>query len=159
MGDGILRQDSDAVGRNQLRNAVIDLRIDVVRSSGKHNAVSACLLQIGERLLTLLIHGIADMLHLFPACQRGGSDLVLWNLREYLDQLRRHGLKACQGKKRVAEINVRKAQFFHVVLDILRIGGDDRTVVVVLRVRKFVSLIRHTRIKDKGTPWWMSQET
>ena len=36
----------------------------------------------------------------------------------------------------------------HVVLDVLRVGGDDRAVVMVVRLFKFVPLIRDGRIED-----------
>ena len=36
----------------------------------------------------------------------------------------------------------------HIVFDVLRIGSDDRTVVVVVGVLKFVALVRNGRVED-----------
>ncbi len=47
-----------------------------------------------------------------------------------------------QGKERIHKSNGRMSQLVHVVLDILRIRGNDRAVVVVVGIRKFISLVR-----------------
>ena len=39
-----------------------------------------------------------------------------------------------------------------VVLDILRIRGDDRTVIMIVRLFEFIPLIRNTRIEDAVYP-------
>ena len=46
------------------------------------------------------------------------------------------------------EIDVTMYDCINVVLDIFRVGSYDRTIVVVIRVCKFVSLKRNTRVKD-----------
>ena len=37
----------------------------------------------------------------------------------------------------------------HIVLDIFRIGGNDRAVVVVDCIRELVALVRDTRVEDE----------
>ena len=44
VGDGILSQHCDSIGVNQIRYPVMNLRVNVVRPSGQHNASSASLL-------------------------------------------------------------------------------------------------------------------
>ena len=39
MGYGVLREDSETVGGDHIGDAVVDLRIDVVRTSRKDDAV------------------------------------------------------------------------------------------------------------------------
>ena len=36
----------------------------------------------------------------------------------------------------------------HIVLDILRVGGDDRAVIVVVGVLELIPLVRNGRIED-----------
>ena len=38
--------------------------------------------------------------------------------------------------------------FFHIVFDILRIGGDNRTVIVIVGALIFDALVRNTRIEN-----------
>ena len=40
-------------------------------------------------------------------------------------------------------------QFFDIILDVFRIGSNDRAVVMVVGIRCFVAFIRNTRIPDK----------
>ena len=44
MGHGILCQNGKAVGSDQLRNAVVDLRIHMVGTSGQNDAVAVVFL-------------------------------------------------------------------------------------------------------------------
>ena len=44
MGDGILGEDCKAVGGDELRNTMVDLRVYMVRTAGQHDAVAVMLL-------------------------------------------------------------------------------------------------------------------
>ena len=46
------------------------------------------------------------------------------------------------------EINFSVDDRIHIVFNILRIGGDDRAVVVVVGVLKLVALVRNGRVED-----------
>ena len=46
VGNGVLSQHSDPIGGNKLRNAVVDLRIHMVRTSCQNNASPAGFIQI-----------------------------------------------------------------------------------------------------------------
>ncbi len=54
--DGILCQDNNAVGRNQLRNVVVDLWVCMVRASCQDDTVAAVLFQLFDDLLAFLLH-------------------------------------------------------------------------------------------------------
>ena len=74
MTDGILAQHGDAIGVNELRNTMVDLRVDVIRASAEDDAhlagfrqVSKGFLTFGADILTYLrsllvggIHGFGD---------------------------------------------------------------------------------------------------
>ena len=50
-------------------------------------------------------------------------------------------------------------ELFHIVFDVLGVGGDHRAVVVVAGLRSFVALVGDTRIEDNRVhPDVMSQE-
>ncbi len=53
MCNGILCQDGYVIGGDQLRNTVVDLRIDMIWSARQHDAASACLFQISQDFLAL----------------------------------------------------------------------------------------------------------
>ena len=72
--------------------------------------------------------------------------------REFLAQLINEtvgdGLFILQGQERMNEINFPLHDRIHVVFDVLRIGGDDRAVVVIVGIFKFIPLVRNGRIEN-----------
>ena len=66
MRDRILCQYGNAVGVDQVRDTVMDLRINVVWPSGQHDAASSCLIQIAESLLTFPANIFPALGHFFP---------------------------------------------------------------------------------------------
>ena len=56
VGDGILCQHGNSVRIDQFRNSMVDLGVDVVRTSAEYNSGTSCLCQISEDFLTLVLN-------------------------------------------------------------------------------------------------------
>ena len=54
-----------------------------------------------------------------------------------------------KGHKRIAKPDFSPSDFFYVVFNIFRIRRNDRAVIVIVGVLKFVSLIKQSRIKNE----------
>ena len=75
MRHGILSQYGDAVRGNQLRNPVVNLIINMIRSARQHDAVLIVFLQPFDGLLAFSVHCLARFLLRLPGI--GGSRLHL----------------------------------------------------------------------------------
>ena len=67
VGDGILGKDCNVVGGDQFRNTVVDFRINMIRTTGKHDPSFPGFLQISKNLLTLCLHIPSGVGKFFPA--------------------------------------------------------------------------------------------
>ena len=70
--DGILRENRKAVGMDHFRNAVVDLRIQMIRPAGQHNALGAGILHEFEYALALCLDVSAALQKLVPPSLGGG---------------------------------------------------------------------------------------
>ncbi len=146
--DGILREHSHIVGVDHLRNTVVNLRVDMIRTTREDNAVMTCLFHPFEYFLALPAHLIAHGSHLFPAGVAGFTNFLFRKIGEDADQTVGEDLFRCERKERIHECNIIFFQMIHVVFDILRIACDNRTVVMVHGIGKLFPLIWQTRIPD-----------
>ena len=71
------------------------------------------------------------------------------NIFKYLYQAVGKDRLGSESQERIAEIDGRIPKFVHIVLDVLRIGGDNGAVVMVYRIREFVPLIWNAGIEDE----------
>ena len=71
------------------------------------------------------------------------------NVREFFHKAVCKDLFGSKCQERVAESDGRIVKFVHIVLDVFRIGSNDRAVVVVDCIRELVALVRDARIEDK----------
>ena len=69
-------------------------------------------------------------------------------LADLNDELACQNLFICKCEERVHEMNVVLCELLDVVLDVLRVGGDHRAVIMVAGLRGLIALVRDTRIKD-----------
>ena len=145
----ILGENGKAIGIDHLRNAVIDFGIQMIRASCKNDAVGSGILHELQNALALC-HEIPVVLKkLLPCIPAGVDDLVFRKLPELTDQSLRDGLKAGERHVGVTEAYLSVHDVFHIVLDILRVCGDDGAVVVVVRILILFSLIEQRRIENK----------
>ena len=56
VGDTVFRQHGDIVGSNQLRNTVIDLRVDMIGTPGEDNAAFMIFLHIFQDFFSLKLN-------------------------------------------------------------------------------------------------------
>ncbi len=84
MGDGVLGQHRHPVGIDHLRDSVVDLRVDMIGSSGENDAVASGLFQIAERLFALPFDVPACLRLLLP---RGHCRVDHLDLRKVMENL------------------------------------------------------------------------
>ena len=151
VGNGILGQHGDIVGCDHFRQAVVDFRVDMVRTSGQDDAPVAGLIQEPDRLLALFTHVFAAGCQLVPCGVDGGANLTVGEAElfaQLVDQAVGDGLLALQAEEGVDEVHLAVYDGVHVVLDVLRVGGDDRAVVVVVGRLKLIPLVGNGRVED-----------
>ena len=149
MRDRILGEDRHAVGVNELRNAVVDLRINVVRSSAQNDSMSAGVTQVIQRLLTLAPDIFAAPHELSPRIGRSSPDIFLVNIAENVDKPVCQDFFTCECEERIHEFDIRITQFLHIVFNVLSVGGDDRAVVMVDRAFELLALVGNARIENE----------
>ena len=149
VGDGVLRQHRQVEGGDHLRQAVVDLRVDVVRASGQDDTALSGLLKPGDGLLPLLPHVHAGAVQLLPAGGRGGSHLPGGQLRELPGQGLRDGGDVPEGQEGIAQRCLSVSDGLHIVLDVLGVGGDDGAVVMVGGPLHLVPLIEQGGVEDE----------
>ena len=149
MGNRVLRQHAQSVGVDHIRDTVMDFRIDVVRTAGKHDASAAGFFHILKRFLAFFLHIASCSAKFFPTGMDSSTDLILRQTGELFDKAVSKHFFTRKRKERIAEGNGVILQLVHVVFDVLCIRGNDRAVVVVDGFREFGALIRDTRIENE----------
>ena len=155
MGDGVLCEYREPIGRDQFRDPVVDLRIHVVRPAGQHHCPLSCLLQPCKGFLTLFLHVQAGCKKFLPGRVGSHPDLSSGDLPPFCEFLYQGiGEHLLIGKchKGIDKGNMLLLQCLHIVFDILSIGGDHGAVVVVACIRAFIALIWNAWIKYKLDP-------
>ena len=134
--DRILGENRQFVGLDHLRDAVVDLGVDVVRTTCEKNRVLTRLGNAVEDLLPVVTHVLPIFFDLGIARIDGSRDLLLSNSfrpAELLHEALDHALPVIDRQKRLDQSDIFLAQDVHVDADVLRIGRDDRTVEVICR--------------------------
>ena len=80
MSDRVLGQNRNAIGIDQLRKTMIDLRIYVIRTTGKDNTHPVVFLTEPDCLFTLLLQIFLYSLIFCKACIQSLFDLFLLNI-------------------------------------------------------------------------------
>ena len=149
--DRVLCENCKSVRGDKLRNAVVNLRIHMVGTSGKNNAVPVMLLQPCNGFLALFLHIPAAGQKLLPACM---SSLLNFNGRnlifpaEFYNQLLCQNLFTGKGKERIHKANMVFRQLLHIVFDVFCVRGNHGAVVMVSCIRSFIPLIGDAGIKN-----------
>ena len=135
---------------------MVDLRINVVRTTCKDNAFLAGFLQILKNLFTLLLNIASRSILLIPRFLCSSENVLLRNIKfllEFFYKLVCQDLLGSERHERIHELDVVLLQFFHVVLDVLCIGSYHRAVVMVACTGHFFTLVRNTRIENERNPF------
>ena len=127
---------------------MIVLRIDVVRTSAEDDPVPAGLLKILNRLLAFFLNVAPCCPKLCPSCSGRAAHFLFRDRGENADQSFRQDLLIRKGEERVHEVYGRILEFLDVILDVFRVGSDDRAVIVVDCPLKFLAFVGHTGIEN-----------
>ena len=149
MGNRILSEDCHTIAVDQIRDTVMNLRVNMVRTTSQNDAPAACLLQVLKCLLTFFLNVLMYGSHFLPCLVSGFLHLRFRDIRENLSQSLCNDLFRGQGQERIHKGNGRIVKLVHIVLNILCIRGNDRAVVVVDCIREFISLVRDTRVENE----------
>ena len=150
-GKRILGQHGQIVGGDELRDAVVDLRIDVVRAARQHDAAAVILLDPRERRRALRADVGLCALLLEPCGMDGGTGLRGRNapcLFAEVSQALRGGLLVRKGEEGAQIGHTVLADGVDVIFKIFGVGDDDGTVEVVLCAGRLLMLIEHARVED-----------
>ncbi len=131
---------------------MINLGINMVWPSGKDNSPHLILFYIIKNLLAFSFDVLPGVCKLVPACACGGPDFVLRYLEfrgKGFDKLACQRFQIGKRHKRVQKTHLSGGDFVYVIFDIFRVRSYNRTVVVVVGIREFISLIWNARIKNK----------
>ena len=132
--DRVLGEDRQLVGLDHLGDAVVDLGIDMIRTSREKNRVLSRLRDAVEDLLTVVTHILSVLLDLGIARINGGGDLLFpdpLRLAELLHEALNHALSVIDRQERLDKADVLLTQDIHIDADVLCVGRDDRAVEIV----------------------------
>ena len=128
---------------------MMNFRIDVVRSSGKHDTSAAGFFHILQRLFPFFLHITSCSGELLPSGMDSGADLILRQAGKFFCQAVGENLFTRKCEERIAECDGVVLELIHIVFDVLRVGSNDRAVIVVDGLRELGTLVRDTRIEDE----------
>ena len=149
MGHGILCEHRQSVGGNQLRDAVVDLGIQMVGTAGKNDALPVIFLNPFNDLFALFPGILAGGFHFLPARRGSTAHFLCGKFLKFPDQSVCGGFQAGKCHERIAQHRLAPSDFLHVILDVFRIGSDDGAVVVIVCPFRLVSLIEQRGIEDE----------
>ena len=147
----VLGEHREPEACDHFRNAVVDLRINVIGTACENNAAAMRglhLFQHAGALLTDVLFG-AELLR--PGAVCSFPDIGFRNLPvlgKERDETVGGSLLIGHGDERPKITDILIRHVLHVVLEILRIGNDNGTVEVVLGVAGFLMLVEYARMKD-----------
>ena len=149
VGYRVFCEYSYTIAVDQVRDAMVDLRVDMVWTACKNDASAACFFHIFQCFFPFAAHILTDSSHFLPGCMCCSFYFICRNILEDLCQTFGNDLFRGQGKEWVHEFNGRIMKLIHIVFDIFSIRGNDGAVVVVDCVREFVPLVRNTRVENE----------
>ena len=151
MGDGVLCQYCNIVGCDQFRESMVDFRVNMIRTSRQNDTTVAGLIQETNRLLSFRSHVLTAGCKLLPCFMYSRTDLCIRKrkfLPEFVNQTVRDCILTFKVQERMDKINFSMHDRIHIVLNIFRVGSNDRAVIMVVRISKFFPLIRDGRIEN-----------
>ena len=156
LGLGIQRQAvlgeyRQTIGGNQFRDAVVDLRIDVIGSAAQHDASALLGFHFRQQPGALPTDIRLGLQLLLPGRMDGGAHFLFRDLpllSGCFHQPVGGSLLGGQGDKGANVMNAAVRDFLHVVFQILRVGDHNGTVVVILGILCLLVLIKHTGMEN-----------
>ena len=147
--NGIFGKYGDSVTVDHIRDTMVDLRVNMVWTACKDDSAASGFFQVLQSFLAFFLDVCMDSCKFFPGFMCGSFDFSSRNVREFFHKTVSQNLLGSKCQERIAEGDGRIVKFVHIVLDVFRIGSNDRAVVVVDCIRELVALVRDARIEDK----------
>ena len=162
------------VAGDKFRNSMVDLRVNMIRSSRKNYSAMSGVLHPANGFLTLFLHILMGTFQFEPCLVSSSPDFFFSNIPglklfyylifgkftyrsdgmldlvsvdKYPDQLIRTDFLIRKSKEWLHKHNRVIFQTFNIILDVFRIGSNHRTVIMISCFRCFISLIRYARIE------------
>ena len=132
---------------------MVDLRVDVVGSACQHNAAAALFLHLTKDTGSLFHNVCLGLSLLLPGQVHGRPCLGGRNaplLFADFDQPVRSSLFTGKGHKGADVAHLPLCNRLYIVFQVLRVGGDNGTAVMILRVLVFLVFIENTGVKNGG---------
>ena len=148
---GIFRYDGQIIGLDHLRNAVVDLRIQMVRPAYQQDDGQVLFPGFLKDLRAFLAHVFPVMLQFFIARFHGFFQFALLNVLVFkgFGKTQQHLAGVVDGQEGLHELDVLVPQHVHVVADIFRIRSHHRAIVVVAGMVYLVfHVIGHAGVED-----------
>ena len=140
----IFSKYSNSVAVDHIRDSMVDLRIYMIRTACKNDSAAACFFQVPESFLAFLLYVEVHCGQLIPCFMCSCFYLGGRNVREFFHKPASQDFLGGKGHERIAESDGRIVKLVHVILDIFRIGSNNRAIVMVDCIRELISLIRDT---------------
>ena len=150
-GQAVLGEDGKVVRGNHFRNAVVNLRVDVVGSARENDAPGVIIRHPLQRLLPLCTNVGLGALLFFPCLVDGSADFLPVDAPFFLTQSGQPvggDFLAGEGEEGADVADFAVCDGFHVVFQILRVGDHDGAVVVILCAGGLLMLVEHAGVKN-----------
>ena len=148
----VLRQHRQTIGGDHFRDAMIDLRVNMIRTASQHDALAVVLLHPVQRHCPLQAYIFLGTLLLGPCRRYRLARLVRGNsqmLFEERAQIVHRRPLAAQGEEGLEQPDIAPGNIIHIVSDVFRIGNDHRAVVIVLGSVIFLMLIIYAGVENR----------
>ena len=150
-GQTVLGEDGEIVGGNHFRNAVVDLRVDVVGSARENDAPGVIVRHPLQGFLPLRPDVGLGVLLFRPRIMDSGADFLTVNAPLFLAQGSQPvggDFLAGKGQEGADVADFAVGNGFHVVFQILRVGDHDGAVVVILCAGGLLMLVEHAGVEN-----------
>ncbi len=130
---------------------MVDFRVNVVRPAGQYDAPVTCLIQEFNCFFPLFAHVFPACFQLFP-CLVNCILYIIFRNRKFPGQLFcqafAENLFTLEGEEGMDKIYFPVHNRIHVVLNIFRIRGYNRAVVMIVGILKLISLMGNGGVED-----------
>ena len=130
---------------------MVNLRVNVIWTSCQYNTSVSGLIQEFDNFLPFSTHIFTACCKFFPCCMDGRLDLLIGNIKflsKFFHQAIGDRILAGKREEWVHKINFSIYNGINVILDIFGIRSNNRAVVMVVRVCKFIALVRNAWVEN-----------
>ena len=130
---------------------MVNLRVNVIWTSCQYNTSVSCLIQEFDNFFPFSAHVFAACCKFFPCGMDGRLNLLIGNIKflsKFFHQAIGDGILAGKREEWVHKINFPIYNCINVILNIFRIRSNNRAVVMVVRVCKFIALVRNAWVEN-----------